>query len=280
MGKSSRSKAKAKKRSEYVGTVVSTERLTPGMIRIVFGGEGLAGFEVGEFTDHYVKIRVPPANAPYAPPFDLKQVKQELPRELWPRTRSITVRDWDAGRQLLTLDFVDHGAAGYAGPWAARATPGDRLQIRRPGGGYAPDPEADWHLMVGDAAALPAIAVSLKRVPPAVPVFVLAEVAGPREQLPLTSRGDLRLEWVRSGERSLAAAVEALRLPAGRGQAFVHGEADMVREVRRDLLLRGVPNEALSASGYWRRDRTDEAWRAEKSEWKRLAEADLAATAA
>ena len=50
----------------------------------------------------------------------------------------------------------------------------------------------------------------------------------------------------------------------------MHGEAGAVRSLRRHLLVdRGLPKEALSASGYWKRGRTDEGWRADKSEWKR-----------
>ena len=41
-----------------VAIVESVQRLTPRMIRIVFGGEDLAGFGAGEFTDHYVKLRI------------------------------------------------------------------------------------------------------------------------------------------------------------------------------------------------------------------------------
>ena len=41
-----------------VAVVEHVQRLTPRMIRIVFGGEGLAGFGAGEFTDHYVKLRI------------------------------------------------------------------------------------------------------------------------------------------------------------------------------------------------------------------------------
>jgi hypothetical protein len=33
----------------------------------------------------------------------------------------------------------------------------------------------------------------------------------------------------------------------------------------------------MSASGYWKLKRTEEGWREDKAEWKRLAEADLAA---
>ena len=71
------------------------------------------------------------------------------------------MRAWDAERSLLTLDFVVHGDEGVAGPWAAAAKPGDVLQLTGPGGAYTPDPDAAWHLMVGDLSVLPAIGASL-----------------------------------------------------------------------------------------------------------------------
>ena len=77
--------------------------------------------------------------------------------------------------------------------------------------------------------------------------------------------------------RPLPAAVEALDFPAGRVHAFVHGEASTVRAIRRHLLVdRGLPREALSISGYWKRDRTEEGWREDKAEWNRLVELDAA----
>src|SRR5579875_1574761 len=105
-------------------TVAEVASLTPNMVRVVVEGDDLAGFPVGEFTDHYVKC------------------------QFGEKTRSYTVRAYDPDRRRLTLDFVVHGEEGVAGPWAARARPGDELLIRGPGGGYAPSPDADWHLMV------------------------------------------------------------------------------------------------------------------------------------
>jgi NADPH-dependent ferric siderophore reductase len=228
------------------------------MVRVVVGGPDLEGFAVGSFTDHYVKCR------------------------FGDKMRSYTVRAWDREHRLLTLDFVVHGDRGIAGPWAARAQPGDTLEIMGPGGAYAPAPEADWHLMVGDDAVLPAIAVSLSRVPAGVPVFAVIEVDGPEHRQPLSSPGDLDVVWVHrrvdAGQDSslLLEAVRALSLPAARGQAFVHGEATTVRVVRRHLVLdRGLPTSALSATGYWKLRRTDEEWRAEKREWMAQADADL-----
>jgi hypothetical protein len=47
--------------------------------------------------------------------------------------------------------------------------------------------------------------------------------------------------------------------------------------VRKHLLVdRAVPKEDLSASGYWKRSRTEEGWREDKPEWNRLAEQDVA----
>lgn len=56
----------AEGRARSVGTavVVRTERLTPHMVRLVLGGDGLAGFGAGEFTDHYIKILFPRRASP------------------------------------------------------------------------------------------------------------------------------------------------------------------------------------------------------------------------
>jgi NADPH-dependent ferric siderophore reductase len=240
-------------------------QLTPQMIRVVLGGAGLHGFTAGAFSDHYVKLRITP------------------PDESEPRTRTYTVREWDAERGRLSIDFVHHGAAGVAGPWAAAAQPGDELFLLGPGGAYTPDPGADWHLLVGDASVIPAIAASLRRIPAGVPVHVLIEVDGPEEEQPLETPGALHLTWLhRTGDDdALPAAVRALEFPSGAVHAFVHGEASAVRELRRHLLVdRGLPREAVSISGYWKRSRTEEGWREDKQEWNRLVEQDTAVTSA
>jgi NADPH-dependent ferric siderophore reductase len=260
--------------------VHDVQRLTPHLIRVVVGGEDLEGFAVGAFTDHYVKLQIPPPGAPYSAPFDPEDVKARLPREQWPRTRTYTVQDWDEAKKLLTIDFVHHGDSGVAGPWAAAAKPGDGLQLMGPGGAYTPDPDADWHLMVGDESVLAAISASLRRVPAGRPVHVIAEVDGPGDEVPLETPGDLRLTWLhRNGDEDLLfEAVRTLDFPPGAVHAFVHGEAAAVRAVRRHLLVdRGVPREALSVSGYWKRERTEEGWREDKAEWNRLVEQDVVA---
>jgi NADPH-dependent ferric siderophore reductase len=270
-------------RAQRLAEVVSVERLTPAMVRVVLGGPGLADFQAGEFTDHYVKLQLPPQDASYSAPFDAEEIRARLPSEQWPRTRTYTVQEWDAERRRLSIDFVIHGDSGVAGPWAAAAQPGDTIQLQGPGGAYVPDPDADWHLMVGDASVLPAISASLTRIPAGVPVYVIVELEGPEEERELQTPGALQLTWIhhraadQDSHEALHEAVSQLEFPCGRVHCFVHGEASAVRQIRRHLLAdRGLERDALSISGYWKRSRTEEGWREDKPEWNRLVEEDLA----
>jgi NADPH-dependent ferric siderophore reductase len=266
--------------------VARTERIGPHMVRVVAAGPELASFPDTPFTDRYVKILFPVPGVDYAEPLDMDAVRRDHPREEWPRLRTYTVRAFDPVARELTIDFVHHGDSGLAGPWAAAARPGDRLRLLGPGGAYAPDPEADWHLLVGDEAALPAIGAALERIPAGVPVHAIVQVDDEADHQDLTCAGDLRLRWLHrvgapdGGAGALVAAVRELEFPAGRVHAFVHGEAAEVREVRRHLVReRGVDRDALSVSGYWRRGRDEEGFRVYKQEQARLEEAEQAAQA-
>ena len=266
-----------RRRTPRTGTVVRTARLTPHVVRVVLGGEGLAGF-APQHTDSYVKLLFPPPGAPYAAPFDVEDVQERLPRAQWPVTRTYTVRSWDAAAGELTIDFVVHGDEGVAGPWALAAEPGTTLQMFGPGGAYTPDAGAAWHLMAGDETALPAIAAALEALPAGARAEVFLEVAGPEEQQELAAGDGVRITWVHRSAApgvALVAAVLGADLPEGDVQVFVHGEAGAVRELRRFVRTGlGVPRERLSVSGYWRVGRTEDRWQAEKPEWNAAVEAE------
>lgn len=263
--------------------VLRNERMTPHMIRVVLGGDELAGFSAGEYADQYVKLLFPHAGVDYPEPMDIEAVRRDLPREQWPRIRSYTIRAWDPVARELTIDFVYHGDEGVAGPWARAARPGDAVMFLGPGGAYAPNPDADWHLLIGDESALPAIAAALERVPAGAPARVFVEVSGPEEEQKLTTDAAADIVWVHRGDRTvgaaLVAAVRALEFPSGAVHAFVHGEATFVKELRHLLrVARGVPREQISISGYWRHGVDDEGWRSSKAEWNRQIEAEEART--
>jgi NADPH-dependent ferric siderophore reductase len=212
-------------------------------------------------------------------------VKLQFPREgapedERPKVRTYTVRDWDADAGLLTIDFVVHGDEGIAGPWAASAAPGDTIGLRGPGGGYAPDPAADWHLLAGDTAVIPAISAALARIPDGRPVHVFLQVHGVEEQVELAGPDGLEVHWLHDdGDEAVAEALAALDFPPGTPQVFLHGEATSVRLARRHLAVdRAVPAARLHASGYWKRTLTDEGWREAKADWNAQVEAESSAS--
>ena len=253
--------------------MVSSTRVTPQLVRLVLGGSSLVDFVDLPWVDHYVKVEVPDGGHATAGVPPLSGVRGAV--------RSYTVRRWDAGRHEVTLDVVVHGDDGLVGPWARDARPGDPVVLRGQGGDFLPDPACAATVLVGDESALPAIAVALERLPAGVRAFAFVEVADALERQDLPVPDGAQLTWVVRGESFGAALIDAVRrapLPSGRLQAFVHGEAGMVRELRRHLRSeREVAREDLSASGYWRLGRADEAWRAEKADWKAAVEQDDAA---
>lgn len=269
-------------RKPHSARVVRTERLTPHMQRVVLGGEDLAEFTAGTSTDHYVKLLFAPEGVTYPEPFDMERIREELPRERWPVTRTYTVRAWDPELRELTLDFVVHGDEGLAGPWAARVQPGEVVRFMGPGGAYAPDASADWHLLAGDESALPAIGAALEALPDGAVARAFVEVSGPEEEQKIDS--DMEVVWLHRGDRpigeALVEAVRALDFPTGRVHAFVHGEAGFVKELRRLLRVeREIPREDLSISGYWRLGHNEDGWQAAKRDWNAQVEAEQETTA-
>jgi NADPH-dependent ferric siderophore reductase len=237
--------------------VTATERLSPGMIRVRFAAADRSAFAErfsgSRFTDRYVKlVLTDPAG-------------QEA-------LRTYTALDPDVADGTLAIDFVVHGTEGLAGPWAAAASPGDRLSALGPGGAYAPDTTADWHLLASDESGLPALRAALAALPADAIGYAVVEVPDESHVQPLPAPADVEVRWV-VGDASgatepLAAAVRALPWLPGRVHAFVHGEAGAVMHGIRPYLLkeRAVPREDVSVSGYWRKGRTEEAFRQWKAE--------------
>ncbi|MFI6073299.1 siderophore-interacting protein [Actinoplanes sp. NPDC051343] len=257
--------------------VTRVEQLTPHMVRVVVGGEALRRIEAGSCTDHYVKILFPRPGVTYPEPFDMGAIRETMPAESWPVVRTYTVRRWLPEVPEMWIDFVVHGDEGLAGPWAAAAKPGDPVRFMGPGGGYTPSPAADWHLLAGDESALPAISAALDGMPAGARVHVIIEVAGPAEEQPLVTTADTRVTWIHRGDApigsTLPAAIRGLPFPEGRVHAFVHGEANFVKDVRSFLRKeRGIPLDQLSISGYWRRGLNEDGWQSSKREWNQQIE--------
>jgi NADPH-dependent ferric siderophore reductase len=266
-------------RPATAGVVTRVEQLTPNMIRVAVGGEGLARLNVGQYTDHYVKVLFPQPGVSYPEPFDIGAIRESMPQESWPHVRTYTIRRWIPELPEMWIDFVIHGDAGVAGRWARNTRPGDPFRFQGPGGGYAPNPDADWHLLAGDESALPAIAAALEGMPPGASVKAFVEVEDEHEVQKLETPGGAELTWLyREGRpvgEKLVAAVRALEFPPGEVHGFVHGEATFVKDLRGYLRReRGVPMPQLSISGYWRRGMNEDGWQSSKREWNQQVESE------
>ncbi|RSM85810.1 siderophore-interacting protein [Kibdelosporangium aridum] len=274
--------AERRGRKARTGVVSRVEQLTPHMVRVVLSGGDLAELSVGEYTDHYIKILFAPPGVTYPEPFDVGAIRETMPAEAWPVIRTYTIRRWVPEIPEMWVDFVVHGDAGVAGPWAVRAKPGDLVRFMGPGGGYAPDAQSDWHLLAGDESALPAIAAALEAMPAGARVKAFIEVPDADEVQKLETASDADVKWLYRDDqpigRQLVSAVRELDFPSGQVQAFVHGEANFVKELRRYLRVeREIPMSQLSISGYWRQGMNEDGWQSSKREWNQQVEAEQGA---
>lgn len=242
------------RKPRYATTVRSVQPLTARMIRIVFGGPELAGFNWNGPAAHIKLILGPP----------------EVEGDVRPLSRTYTPRHFDAARQELTVDFVLHGE-GPASTWAARAQVGEPMTIAGPGRSYSLEGRFDWLLIAGDESAIPAIATLLEAVPDAVQTQVLIEVNDAGDEFALAPpRPNVRVRWLHRAQPltaqtpqaragvELSAAVAAFDPPAGTGRIYVACEADAMRGIRRQLLLeRALPREWVTTRGYWKQGATD-----------------------
>lgn len=273
--------------------VVRREQLAPHLVRVVLGGSGFDTFAPNEFTDSYVKLvfvadDVDVAELPR--PLTLDSFAG-LPADKQPLIRTMTVRRADPVAGELTIDVVVHGEHGVAGPWADTAQPGQPMYLMGPGGAYAPDPSADWHLLAGDESALPAIAAALEALPDNAVGKAFIEISGPEDEIALAAPKSVQVNWIYRGGRAdlvpedragdhapLIEAVKTTQWLPGQVHVFIHGEAQAVMHNLRPYIRkdRAVDAEWASISGYWRRGRTEETFR----QWKKeLAEAEAAGVA-
>ncbi|WP_427173639.1 siderophore-interacting protein [Arthrobacter sp. 92] len=263
--------ATRKSRPQTNLTVLRREELSPHMVRIVAGGDGFSGYINNGYVDRYVKIAFPQPGVEYPQPLDLWAVRETMPRELWPYTRTYTVRWVNEAAHELAIDFVIHGDEGLAGPWAATARPGDNLVFTGPGGGYNPDPAADWHLFAGDEAALPAIAAALEALPQDARGLAFVEVDSDAEIQAIAAPAGVTIAWLPRGgvaagsSELLVNAVRDAQWLEGRVQVFAHGERGYMKALREVLFVqRGLERGQVSLSGYWAKGRVEDDFQAEK----------------
>lgn len=245
--------------------VERVRRLSPGMVRIVFGGDGLDGFVSTGIGDEYFRVFFP-AEGQHEPnlPFPTEDGYWDFAEGVEPAPmRTYTVRGWDAEAAELTIDFVVHDG-GIAAAWALNARPGDVVGVNTPKGLYDPPAEIEWQLLIADATGLPAAARLAENAPAGVRTRVVLEVSSPEDELDFSVAEGVELHWVHGGNGHAPTRIEeilrASELPSGPGYVWVAGETKATRGVRKHLRHElKLPASAYKVIGYWTENA--EAWR-------------------
>ena len=230
------------------------DTVSPHFLRIRFSGDALRDFVSASFDDH-AKLMLP---ARPGEPLVLPQPGPDglalPPGAEKPAMRDYTPRHFDRAAGTLDIEFVLHGD-GVASRWAEAAKPGDEVGLGGPRGSFIVPTGFDWHLLVGDESAIPAIARRLEELPDTAQAITVIETGDASDQRTFSSRASLQTHWIKTGATdALARAVAALKLPAGEGFAWAGGEAASMVVVRQALVEgHGLDKARVRASAYWKR---------------------------
>lgn len=220
--------------------------LTPSMLRLTLRGAALRQVHSYHPDDHVAllfpdeagRLTVPTARADGL-------LDWQRPR---PRGRKYTIRRLDTDAGEMDLDMVRHGG-GLAAQWAEDARSGDEIALAGPPGALAFPFHLPHYVCAVDLSALPAVARLLEMVPDTARVDIVCQVDDPADQAyPLPLRAGDTVQWVPSGDDTLAAALAQLTVGAST-QLFAAGEAGALRPLRTPVADRPP----ASITGYWKR---------------------------
>ncbi len=205
--------------------LMAREAISPGFLRLSLGGPELDGFVSAGFDDH-VKLLLPqpglekprlPVMVDGRPHFEGDA----------PSMRDYTPLRYDSVNNRLLVDFALHGA-GLADEWARRAEIGQWLGLAGPRGSLLIPQDLQWHWLLGDETAMPAIERRLAELPASARAVVRVQIADRADQRDWRTAADLDLQWV----NSLTDAVQSLEIPCGNGFIWAAGEHRAMAELR------------------------------------------------
>lgn len=231
--------------------VLRTETITPRLVRITVGGQGLATFPGGG-GDQHVVLYFYDAGVALPEPLTLASARTML-GQVRPAMRSYTVRRHDPAACELDIDFVLHGT-GVAAEWARTARPGDPLILVGPSPAYVPPADVPRHVLVGDETALPAIAAMIAELPPSADVTAVVEIADAAEAQDLPGVHWLHRDGHPAGTADLLlSGVRSVTPTGGDVAVWAAGERSAMQQLRAVFLDEfGLDRRRLRTTTYWR----------------------------
>ncbi|MGW7414612.1 siderophore-interacting protein [Streptomyces sp. NPDC054863] len=267
-------------------SVLRTERLSPSLLRVTFGGhgdEGLAGFASGG-RDQSLSLFLPHPgqDAPVLPPEtdpDWFASYRTMPDGTRAVMRSYTVRaQRTRPAPEIDIDFALHPDGGPACRWAEQAAPGHRVTVLGPavadntGVRFRPADDTDHVLIWADETALPAASAALEQLPAGMPVKAWITVQHRDDAVRLKTAADAEITYLVRDDHAPAPveALAAAELPdGGVPYVWIAGESSSVRALRRHFVNeRGYDRRRITFTGYWRRGLTEDGLRETPSEYE------------
>lgn len=239
------------------GTVLARRMVTPGMVRVTLGGEGLKELKSTGIGDEYVRLFFPdPETGELVLPEVDAQGFWKYPEGRKPaHCECYTIRNARPGE--VDLDFVVH-EGGRASEWAQACEPGDSIAMREPYAIYEAPADANWQLFVCDATGLPALGRLLEGLPEGVEARAIVEVPDASHEQVFETRATLKLVWLHGSGNGVSPsrledAVRSVNLPTDRpAYVWVASEAKAVRPIRKYLRHElKWPATRYSVTGYW-----------------------------
>ncbi|MDB2373155.1 siderophore-interacting protein [Psychrosphaera haliotis] len=232
--------------------VTSVTKLSPHMTRIVLGGNDLKDFPTDKNSAH-VKAIFPNPKATDGKP----KLGMYIGFKKW--MRSYTIRDFNAERFELTLDFAVHDHKGLASNWAENAKVGDYLGIAGPGETKHTNLNAKDHLFIGDLTALPAIAATLEDLPTNAIGSAWIQVPTSSDIQQIQAPSGIALNWIVTSDKltpEFGQALATQRKDLSETAIFIAAEASVVKALKSQLNDNHDYNKKnLYASAYWNQKR-------------------------
>ncbi|WP_250444699.1 siderophore-interacting protein [Actinotalea sp. C106] len=254
-----------------VAEVVGTRRVTPSMVRVTLGGEGVGLFTATGFDqwfrlflprDGQGTLRLPTRTS------SLWYVQYlATPKAQRPHVRAYTVRDARPAQQEIDVDFVVHLAddvpTGPAVAFALTAEPGQQVGLLDQGHGFGVRHDHDSVLLVCDETGLPAVARICESLPADARGLALIEVPTAMDVQEFRAPDGVEVRWLPRDEgdeheravpgRLALARLPEVPLPGRTPYAHLIGESALATGARRHLVTRcGVPKAHIGFAGYWR----------------------------
>ena len=231
--------------------VIRSNFLTPHMLRVTLGGPELANFPKDQ-ESAYVKLIFPQ-------PVDGHSL-----------TRTYTISG--QRHNEIDVDFAIHAGEGPASTWAMNAQPGNRILVGGPGPRKLINTSADWFLLAGDMAALPAIKINLAHLPRDAQGYVVLEVVDESDIQPLKSPPNIEVHWVVNFSADITGSalldrIEQLSWLPGQPAVWAACEFHSMRALRKHFKLQHQwPKGYLYVSSYWKTGSTEDQHKIEKQD--------------